>query len=471
MQQTSHRFKDNVSVALQDENLKIGLTRTTNLLRNRRTEAYRNYPNFEALREAGKRIKDHALDHIDFYLQQFIENAEAAGCQVHVALNKAEACAITVDILNQHGAKSVTRAKSMLGEEIGLPAALEAAGITRVETDLAEHINQLSGDDPAHIVVPALHKTHEQVRELFRENHANPTDLVEIPAMVESARIELRSKYVAADAGITGANFLIAESGTVCTVTNEGNAELTTELPKLHIVTAGIEKIVANLDHTTTLLRLLARSALGTEFTQYTSFFTGPKRPGERDGPEAMHIVLVDNRRSDMLHGGMRDMLRCIRCGACMNHCPVYAQVGGHAYGFVYPGPMGAILTPQLSSLEQAPDLPHACTLNGSCQQVCPVKIPLTDMIRELRVQTWERGLVKGPAKIALKLWAMAAKMPWLYRLGTRIALPMMRLWARGKPSIASMPLAGGWTAARDLPTPPAQSFMAQYAQKEKGQG
>jgi L-lactate dehydrogenase complex protein LldF len=290
--------------------------------------------------------------------------------------------------------------------------------------------------------------------------------------MVESARRELRRKYVAADVGISGANFLIAENGSVCTVTNEGNAELTTELPRVHIVTAGIEKLVPTFEHTTILLRLLARSALGTEFTQYTSYFRGPRRAGDRDGPEEMHIVLVDNRRSDMLGGDMRDMLRCIRCGACMNHCPVYAKVGGHAYGSIYPGPMGAILTPHLVSLEKAPDLPHACTLNGSCQEVCPVKIPLTDMIRELRHKSWTRKLVPAPARLALKGWAWLAGHPALYRLSTRFALPVMRLFARDG-RIRTMPLSGGWTAARDLPQPPARSFMAQYdaMRKERGDG
>jgi L-lactate dehydrogenase complex protein LldF len=465
----SLHFRDNVKRALADRNLKTGLDRTTGLLRSRRAEAYRNLENFEALREAGMRIKDHTLDNLDLYLDQFIRHAEAAGCIVHIASGKEEACRITVDICTQAGAKTVTRAKSMLGEEIGLPHALEAAGIERVETDLAEHINQLAGDEPAHIVVPALHKTHEQVRELFKAHHASPTALDEIPSMVESARIELRQKFASADVGISGANFLIAESGTVCTVTNEGNAELTTEMPKVHIVTAGIEKLVPTFEHTTILLRLLARSALGTEFTQYTSFFTGPRREGDLDGPEAMHIVLVDNRRTDMLAGPYRDMLRCIRCGACMNHCPVYARIGGHAYGSIYPGPMGAILTPHLVTIQQAPDLPHACTMNGSCEEVCPVKIPLTGMIRELRAQTWAQGLVQASARRMLRLWAFAAKRPALYHLGERIALPLMRLWAMGRGSIRSMPFAGGWTSSRDLPTPPSRSFLDQYARTKKG--
>jgi len=459
--QTSHLFKANARRALADRNLKIGLDRTTGLLRQRRAQAVRDFAEYGATREAATRIKDHTLRYLDVYLERFVRNAEAAGAIVHLTDDKQAACAKVVEICGQHGARSVTRVKSMLGEEIGLPEALETAGIERVETDLAEHIIQLAGDPPSHIVVPALHKTHEQVGELFRRHHREPMTTDDIPAMVDSARRELRRKYVVADAGISGANFLIAESGSVCTVTNEGNAELTTELPDLHIVTAGIEKLVPSLAHTTVLLRMLARSALGTEITQYTSFFTGPRRDGDRDGPKAMHIVLVDNRRTEMLADPLlRPMLRCIRCGACMNHCPVYSAVGGHAYGAVYPGPLGAILTPALSSLEEAPDLPHACTLNGSCQEVCPVKIPLTDIMRALRARTYERGLLPVFSRVGLGLWGRLARWPWLYHKVMGLGGLGMRLLARGRPALSSLPMAGGWTEARDLPTPPRQSFL-----------
>lgn len=462
--QTSHRFVENAREALADRHLKIGLDRTTGLLRSRRKAAVEAFPQYADVREAGSRIKAHVLDNLDVYLERFVHNAEAAGAVVHLAETKERACEIVVEICRQHKVRSATRVKSMLGEEIGLPAALERAGIERVETDLAEHIIQLAGDPPSHIVVPALHKTHEQVGELFRAHHREPMASDEIPDMVESARRELRRRYFKADAGISGANFLIADSGTVVTVTNEGNAELTTELPDLHIVTAGIEKLVPNLAHTNILLRLLARAALGMEITQYTSFFTGPKRKGDRDGPLAMHIVLVDNRRSEMLADPLlKPMLKCIRCGACMNHCPVYAAVGGHSYGAVYPGPMGAILTPSLSSLEEAKDLPHACTLNGACQEVCPVKIPLTDIMRDLRARTFERGLVKGPARMALAIWGMLVRSPRLYRWATELGLLSLRVWGAGRRKLRSAPLAADWTTARDLPAAPKESFLRAY--------
>lgn len=467
--QTSHLFKSNAKAALADPNLKTGLDRTTGLLRSRRKAAIKAFPEYPQVREAGRRIKDHVLANLDVYLTRFIKNAEAAGCKVHLAETKDDACQIVIDICREHEVQSVTRVKSMLGEEIGLPGALEAAGIERVETDLAEHIIQLAGDPPSHIVVPALHKTHEQVGELFRAHHQDPMQTDHIPDMVESARRELRRKYFAADAGISGANFLIADSGTICTVTNEGNAELTTELPKLHIVTAGIEKLVPNMAHTNVLLRLLARSALGMEITQYTSFFNGPKRAGDRDGPEAMHIVLVNNRRTDMLADPLLNpMLRCIRCGACMNHCPVYAAVGGHAYGSVYPGPMGAILTPALSSLKESPDLPHACTLNGSCQEVCPVGIPLTDIMRDLRQRTFAQGLVPWLSRMFLKAWAALAAKPSLYRLATGLGLTGLRIWGRGRPKLSAVPLAGHWTNSRDLPPAPKAGFMAAYKARQK---
>src|SRR3954463_4682798 len=257
-----------------------------------------------------------------------------------------DAARIVIELCRAAQAKRVTRVRSMLGEEIGLPHALAEAGIERVETDLAEHIVQLGGDTPSHIIWPSMHRTREQVSEMFRKAHKTPHEEETIEAMVESARRELRDKFLSADVAISGANFLVADTGATCTVTNEGNAELTTTPPRVHIVTAGIEKLVPSTAHAFAMLRLLVRSATGGDITQYTTFHCGPKGPGDRDGPEEFHIVLVDNGRSRMLKEGLKDMLRCIRCGACMNHCVVYRQLGGHAYGGVYPGPMGAVLTP-----------------------------------------------------------------------------------------------------------------------------
>jgi len=459
-------FTDRAARAVADTTLKLAIDRTTGTARTKRDAAVRAWPQFQQARELGRQIKDHVIAHLDHYLLEFERNAIASGAKVHWARNAQEACDITIRICKDAGARSVTRAKSMLGEEIGLPQALAEAGITRVETDLAEHIIQLAGDPPSHIVWPALHKTREQVAALFRAHHTDPGAMATVEAMVSSARRELRAKFMAADVGISGANFLVADTGAICTVTNEGNAELTTTPPRVHIVTAGIEKLVPSTAHAMSLLRLLVRSATGAELTQYTTFHCGPKRAGDRDGPEEFHIVLVDNGRTRMLGEGLAEMLRCLRCGACLNHCVVYRQIGGHAYGGVYPGPMGSVLTPVLDGLAESKDLPKACTLNGMCQEVCPVNIPLPTLLRGWRDKAWREGLEPTTTRGALGIWRFMVLRPGLYRLATRIALPVMRLFAR-RGWIAAMPLAGGWTRHRDLPAPAAQSFMTQLRQRK----
>ena len=456
-------FKQQAAEALASPRLKLALDRTAGTAEAKRAVAVAAFPGFEEARIKGAAIKDHVLENLDHYLETFAASAEALGTKVHWARGADEACRIAIEICRQAGAKSVTRAKSMLGEEIGLPHALEAAGIERVETDLAEHIVQLAGDPPSHIVWPAMHKTREEVAELFATAHGTPQDSENIPAMVESARRVLRTKFLGADVGFSGANFLIADSGAVCTVTNEGNAELTTTPPRVHIVTAGIEKLVPSLDHAMTMLRLLVRSATGAEITQYTTFHAGPKRPGDLDGPEEMHVILVDNGRSKMLGEGMAEMLRCIRCGACMNHCVVFRQIGGHAYGGVYPGPMGSVLTPVLDGLKESRNLPQACTLNGKCLEVCPVKIPLPTLLRGWRIKSWREGLEPKTLRVGIGLWAFAAKRPWIYRLGVRMALPILRLFGKNG-WIHAAPLLSAWTNERDFPAPPAGgSFMSQY--------
>ena len=461
-------FKLDVARALSDSTLKSAIDRTTVTAERKRAAALADYPQFDAARERGTRIKDHVVANLDHYLEEFERNATASGAKVHWARDADEACRIVLRLCRDAGARRVTRAKSMLGEEIGLPHALDEAGIERVETDLAEHIVQLAGERPSHIIWPALHKTREQVSALFKAAHRNPHQTEDVEAMVESARRELRDRFLTAEVGISGANFLVADSGAVCTVTNEGNAELTTTPPLVHIVTAGIEKLVPSLPHAFVLLRLLVRSATGADLTQYKTFHCGPKRPGDLDGPEELHIVLVDNGRSRMLADtGLRDMLRCIRCGACMNHCVVYRQIGGHAYGATYPGPMGAVLTPALQGVEQARDLPHACTLNGRCQEVCPVGIPLPTLLRGWRDRSWKEGLVPQSVRFGLGLWRFAAERPWLYRLGTVSAVRAMRLFRQGG-WINRMPFAGAWTRHRDLPAPAGRTFMEQLRARER---
>ncbi len=455
-------FKARAGAALADATLKTAIERTAQTAETKRAAAVADYPAFDATRDQAARIKDHVIAHLAHYLEQFEANAVASGAQVHWARTSDEASRIVVDICSRAGARRATRSKSMLGEEIGLPHALEKAGIERVETDLAEHIVQLAGDTPSHIVWPAMHKTREQVVDLFRDLHQQEPAGESVEDLVASARANLRDKFLSADVGISGANFLIADTGAICTVTNEGNAELTTTPPRVHIVTAGIEKLVPSMEHAFVLLRLLVRSATGGDFTQYTTFHCGPKRADDADGPEEMHIVLVDNGRTRMLANGLKEMLRCIRCGACMNHCVVYRQIGGHAYGATYPGPMGSVLTPAITSLRAARDLPHACTLNGKCAEVCPVKIPLPTLLRGWRDRSWKEGLEPMTVHASLNAWAYMARHPIFYRVAIALALPWMRLFRKGG-WIRSMPLAGGWTKHRDFPAPPAKGFIAQY--------
>ena len=469
MQTSVISFHDRAQAALDDPTLKIAIDRTTGNAEKKRAAAVAAFPQFEAGRDLGQRIKDHVVANLDHYLLEFERNATASGAQVHWAATAEEASRIVVDLCKQANAKRVTRVKSMLGEEIGLPHALDEAGFERYETDLAEHIVQLAGDRPSHIIWPSMHRTREQVSALFKQSHQQPHTEETIEAMVESARRELRDKFLSADVAISGANFLLADTGATCTVTNEGNAELTTSPPRVHIVTAGIEKLVPSLSHAFAMLRLLVRSATGAEVTQYTTFHCGPRRPGDLDGPEEFHIVLVDNGRSKMLaDASLREMLRCIRCGACMNHCVVFRQLGGHAYGGTYPGPMGAVLTPVFDGLEQSRDLAHACTLNGKCQEVCPVKIPLPTLLRGWRDRSWRDGLEPTTTRIGLGLFTFVASRPWLYRLGQGLALRAMRFFGRNG-WISRMPGLGAWTRHRDFPVPEASSFMAQY-QRRKGQ-
>ena len=342
--------------------------------------------------------------------------------------------------------------------------------MTVVETDLGEYIVQLAGETPSHIIAPAVHKTREQITDLFHEHHSplGYTDRVtQREALVNEARSVLRERFVTADVGITGANFLVAETGANVIVTNEGNGDLTSCLPRVHIVTAGIEEIVPSLDDLAVLLRVLARSATGQEFSAYTSLYSGPRRPGDMEGPEAYHVVLLDNGRSRLLGGQYQAMLRCIRCGACLNHCPVYGSIGGHAYGWVYSGPMGSVLTPLLNGFDQSLDLPNACTLNGRCKEVCPVRIPLSDLLLKHRVEQHERRLSSGLGRFLLGAWAWLACRPRLYQGVMALPLRVMHMLGRRRGGLTWLPGAGGWTGSRDFPVPARRSFMRQWQSRK----
>jgi L-lactate dehydrogenase complex protein LldF len=472
MKSSAHAFKANATVALQDIKLQRALARAKGGFVDKRAAAIAALPEFERLRATAREIKEHTLSHLDYYLERFESRVLAHGGQVHWARTPAEAQAIVVDVCKRAGAHRITKGKSMIGEEIAVNDALEGAGFEVVETDLGEYIIQLAKEPPSHIIAPAVHKTRDQVTELFHEHHAQyglHGRVTEIPAIVNEARAVLRGKFVTADVGITGANFLIAETGSTVIVTNEGNGDLTNTLPRVHIVTAGIEKVIPTFEDVSTILRLLARSATGQEMSAYTTVSTGPRRDQDLDGPKEFHVVLLDNGRSRWLGGEFREMLRCIRCGACLNHCPVYSVIGGHAYGWVYPGPMGSVLTPLMIGLEEAGHLPNACTLNGRCQEVCPMSIPLPRMLRALRTEQYQERLTAMTVRSGLSLWAMLAKRPRLYQALTAAAIWLLGMLGRKRGAFRWLPLAGGWTRMRDMPAPEGRTFQHAW-QKSGGQ-
>ncbi len=359
----------------------------------------------------------------------------------------------------------------MISEEIGLNQAIEAAGLVPVETDLGEYIVQLRGEVPSHIIAPAVHLTRDQVEADFRRAHthlAHERDISTHYSLQAEARDILRERFLAADVGITGANFLVAETGTSIIVTNEGNGDLTQLLPRVHIVLASIEKLVPTLEDTSQLLRVLARSATGQEMSVYTTFSTGPRRPEDPDGPDEYHVVLIDNGRSSMLGTSFEEMLRCIRCGACMNHCPVYHSVGGHAYGWIYPGPMGAVLTPALIGIDKSAHLPNASTFCGRCEAVCPVRIPLPKLMRHWREREFERHLSPATVRSGLQFWGYFATRPKLYRAATGVAMRVLHLLGGAKGRFRSLPFASGWTAYRDLPAPQGGTFQSQWQSRRE---
>jgi L-lactate dehydrogenase complex protein LldF len=466
----SRNFEANARAGLADENLQRALAMMTQSgFPLRRGDAVARLPEFEALRDVGRAIKEHTLAHLDFYLELYEENVVAAGGEVYWARTPEEAREAVLKICQAAGAKTVTKGKSMIAEEIGLNDFLEQNNISPIETDLGEYIIQLRHEPPSHLIAPAMHLVKEQVAGTFRAAHRalDPgRPLAEPRQLCDEARTLLRPQFLAADVGITGANFLVAETGSSIIVTNEGNGDLTQTLPRVHIVIASLEKLVPTFEDAASLLRLLARSATGQEFSSYTTVSTGPRRQGDLDGPQAYHVVLLDNGRSAMLGGEFHDMLRCIRCAACMNHCPVYAAVGGHAYGWVYPGPMGAVLTPSLIGIDKAAPLPNASTLCGRCESVCPVKIPLPKMLRHWREREHAKKLAPPVWRTGLWLWSWVARRPALYHALTEIASRALGWVGSRRGRFRSLPLAAGWTAVRDFPTPEGRSFHSLWARR-----
>ncbi len=445
---SSETFDENAKAALADSHLRGALKNATSLFGERRKAAAASLPNWEDLRSEARAIKDEVLSHLDRYLEEFAGNAESRGAMIHWARDAAEANAVICALAIARKAQTVVKSKSMTTEETHLNDALEAAGMQVVETDLGEYIIQLAEEPPSHIIAPAIHKTRGQIAELFNAELGMPlTD--DVAQLTSTARATLRDRFAAADVGISGVNFAIAETGTLVIVENEGNIRLTTSLPRVHIAVMGIEKVLPRFADLDVFLKLLPRSGTGQRLTTYQSYITGIKRQATDEGPEELHIVLLDNGRSRMLaHPVTRQSLACIRCGACLNACPVYQQVGGHAYGSVYPGPIGAVITPQLMGIEKAAQLPYASSLCGACREVCPVKIDIPRLLLHLRAEIAPRK-GKFSERMAFKMWAQVMMRPSLYKMSSVVGRIMQRI----------VPVARAWTKGRDLRPIESKSF------------
>ncbi len=462
MQVTAMHFKRKAGENLRNEKLQKALEKLQTKFVDGRAAAIAELPNFPEVRDAAAEIRDKVVRNLDRYLLRFEQEATARGAVVHWAENIEDVNRIVVDIARRHDVHKVVKSKSMVTEECALNDYLASEGVDVLETDLGEYILQLAHEPPSHIVAPVVHKSKEDIADLFEEKHHRPRT-TKITEMCREAREILRPGFLAAGMGISGANFIIAETGSVLIVTNEGNGRLTTTLPRVHVAITGIEKVVPTLEDVTTLMRLLPRSATGQSITNYVSVLTGIRGRDDADGPEHFHIILLDNGRTRLLGTELQPMLRCIRCGACMNHCPVYQNIGGHAYGWVYPGPMGSVLTPSFVGLENALDLPNASTFCGECAVVCPVKIPLPDLLRHLRTRQMERHLRPWPERATIRLWSWMAQRPAVYALGTRLVARMLSLFGGNKKRLRYLPGVSGWTRGRDMPAPAGRTFRDLY--------
>jgi L-lactate dehydrogenase complex protein LldF len=458
----SRPFPEAAREALGDSRLRHNLRVATHTIRAKRAEVVAEVEDWEELREAGRRIKERALAHLDVHLERLEASVTAAGGTVHWARDGAEANAIVARLVHAAGSTEAIKVKSITTDEIGLGEALAQEGITAIETDLAELIIQLAHDRPSHILVPALHLGRAEIRELLRQGLPGNERLTDEPAaLAEAARRHLRERFLRAQVGISGANFAVAETGAVCVVESEGNGRMCTTLPRVLITVMGIEKVLPEFRDLEVMLQLLPRSSTGERMNPYTSLWTGVT-PG--DGPREFHLVLLDHGRTNVLADEIgRQALHCIRCSACLNVCPVYERTGGHAYDSVYPGPIGAILTPQLAGLDQAPTLPWASSLCGACYEVCPVKIDIPSVLLHLRgriIRETKAG--SGAEHTAMRLVASAFATRRRYETAQRLA----RL---GRGPLGRLPLAGplaGWTATRDLPPVPAQSFREWWRER-----
>ncbi|HXJ80152.1 MAG TPA: LutB/LldF family L-lactate oxidation iron-sulfur protein [Candidatus Methylomirabilis sp.] len=456
------RFPERAATALKDRFLQEALTIATTKFIDLRKESFAGFPDGETLRDRARSIKEATLQKLHVHLGQLADNVERLGGHVHWATTGAEACDIILGLCRDRGVRMVVKSKSMATEEIDLNEALEHSGVTPVETDLGEYIIQLAHERPSHIIAPAIHKTKGQVADLISDvaGRRLPADP---EALTAAARIHLRQKFLEADMGITGANFAVAETGTVVLVTNEGNGRMVTSLPRIHVALMGIEKVIPSMTDLAVFLAILARSATGQKLSSYTTLVRGPRQPGELDGPEEFHLILLDNGRAQQIAGPLREALYCLRCGACLNVCPVYRQIGGHAYGYTYPGPIGILLTAMLRGEESVKDLAHASSLCGACKDVCPVRIDIPRMLVDLRQHLDEHKIAPRAERLVFSLLRRVLTSPATFRMSAAAGRLLQRPFARNG-RLTGLPfLFSRWTQARDLPPVAKKTFHERW--------
>jgi L-lactate dehydrogenase complex protein LldF len=463
------QFKASARAAVANAQLQAGHQKLAHFRTGRDAMVVETGPErWAELQDQARAIKWNVLDNLDHYLGQLADNVEKAGGHVFFAGDAREANEYIVNLAKARGVKTVVKGKSMASEELGIAEEFEKLGIRRVETDLGEYIVQLAHEPPYHIIAPAVHKSKEQVLELFAQNGLDTTGATDIPGIAGVARKALRQAFLQADMGMTGANFAIAETGHVAIVTNEGNGRMCSSLPRIHVVTMGMERVIPRFQDLDVFLKLLTRSATGQRITSYVSLFNGPRRNDEEDGPEEFHLVILDNGRSRLLaNPELREALLCIRCGACLNACPVYNKVGGHTYGWVYPGPIGAVVTPVMVGIPRAKDLPYASTLCGACREVCPLKINLPRMLLVLRREATEgqpqnraSSLTEG---MAIKAWYAVVRTGIGFTLAGKLGFLLQRPFVRRGQLRWLPPPLSAWLKSRDFPALAAKPFRTTW--------
>ena len=464
-------FKARSKLVLDNVGQRNNFRGAMDFLQAKRRAQFSDDDELQGLRELGASIRRYSLANLPRLLEQLETNLTANGVQVHWAQNAEEANTIALQIAQRVDAKRIIKGKSMVSEETGFNHAMEAAGIEAFESDMGEYIVQLAGEAPSHIIMPAIHKTKQEIAQLFADEVPGVTYTEDVNALIQIGRRVLRRKFADADIGLSGVNFAVAETGTLCLVENEGNGRMCTTVPKIHIAITGIEKVVEKLEHLPPLLSLLTRSATGQSVTTYVNMISGPRKPGEKDGPQEVHLILLDNGRTQAYADDeLRATLQCIRCGACMNHCPVYARIGGHAYGTTYPGPIGAIVSPHMLGLEATYPLAFASTLCGACNEVCPVKIPITDILVRLRGEAQakpetEEATLRGSGaartlagSTVWSMWSQVYSKSGLYKLAS---------WFMSRGRSLSPSEQGAWTRSR-TPLVPAPKRLRDLMKERK---